>query len=266
MASFGDQLRAAQQAHLAASALEAVVRQEISTVFDDWDRGLYDAQSVRWKLESIIRNAYRSSASVASAHSSRSSGIPDWVPAEVFNSDYLQNLISDVRRNLREYKASDRGEVARRRAILRMQHSAGVAAQRGYTDEMIAAYSELEDFGFRLRKVWLANFRGNSPCEHCRALHGTEASLHDEFPTLKNDLKVYGDLLGPPRHPRCRCYLAILVVSLENALETLDIEDPTPAPQTMDTDDVKRMPRGVFAAVIAALRKIMTFIRGGDGG
>lgn len=263
MAGYGEQLQAAKNAHLAATSLELLVRQEIANVFSAWENGEYTAQSVRWKLESIIRTAYRTSASVAAQHAARQSGIPGWEPSEVFTSDYLTDLIADIRRNLREYKASDQGEKARRRAVLRMQHGAGVAAQRGYTDSMIASYAELEDFGYRLRKVWLANFVNNDPCEHCRALHGVEVGLHEEFPlpTLRK-LAVYGDLKGPPRHPRCRCYLAILVVSLENAFEDLDIETPTPSPETMTTDDVKKMPNKIWGAVVKTLRKIVSFVKG----
>jgi hypothetical protein len=262
MPSFGDQLRAARQAHLAATALELTVRQQIASIFTAWEQGEYTPQSVRWALESVVRTAYRASAGVAAAHAQRQSGIPGWEPVEVFNTEYLQNLLSDVRRNLRDYKASDQGEAARRRVVFRTQHSAGVAAQRGYTDAMISAYTELADFGFRLRKVWLANFIGNTPCDHCRALHGTEVGLHEEFPTSNNRLKVYGDLLGPPRHPRCRCYLAILTVTLANTLETLDIDSPGAPPNTMTSDDVKNMPVQVFKAVVATLRSIIRRLRG----
>jgi len=267
MASFAEQLRAARQAHLAARALEATVRQQIAATFDAWDQGRFSPQSVRWQLEAIVRSAYRASAAVASAHAVRESGLTGWTPTEIFNSEYLQNLLADVRRNLREYKKSSRDEKARRRAILRMQHSAGVAAQRGYTDAMIQAYTELEDFGYRVRKIWLANFVNNTPCEYCRALHGTEVGLHEEFPTGDNRLKVYGDLLGPPRHPRCQCYLAILIVTLANTLETLDIDSPGPGALTMTTEDVKRMPGMIFRAVVRTLQRIISFVRrGGDDG
>ena len=263
MAGFREQLQSAARAHAAATALESTVRAQIAQAFDAWDAGTYNAQTVRYRLERIVRQAYRGSAAVAAEHAAREAGLPGWSAAETFNSEYLQNLLSDVRRNLREYKASDRGDAARRRAILRIQHSAGVAAQRGYTDQMIDAYTELQDFGYRLRKVWLANLINNVPCEHCRALHGTEVGLHENFPTSKNTLKVYGDLKGPPRHPRCRCYLAILIVSLENALEALDIENPGPPPQTMTTDEVKKMPNKVFSAIVKTLQRVVSFFRGG---
>lgn len=266
MAGFRDQLQSAARAHAAASALESVSRDQIAIIFDRWDAGEYTAQNVRYRLEAIIRRAYRGSASVAAEHAVRESGIPGWSPAEVFSTDYLQSLLSDVRRNLREYKSSDRTELDRRRAVLRMQHSAGVAAQRGYTDQMISSYSELEEFGYRVRKVWLANLVNNTPCEHCLALHGTEVGLHENFPIASNRLKVYGDLKGPPRHPRCRCYIAILTVSLENALSPLDIEDPPPPALTMTTDEVKRMPGPIFRAVVKTLRRIVSFIRGGTDG
>lgn len=262
MSGFGVQLEAARQAHLAARSLEDSVRQQVAQAFSAWENGEYSAQSIRWRLEAIIRTAYRTSAALAAAHAARQSGIPDWTPTEVFRTPYLDNLLADVRRNLREYKASDRSEAPRRRAVLRIQHSAGVASQRGYTDSMIQAYTELEDFGFRLRKVWLANFTGNTPCEYCRALHGTEVGLNEEFPTGDNKLKVYGDLKGPPRHPRCRCYLAILTVTLENAFEQLDIEEPGLPATTMSTDDVKKMPNKVFRAVVKTLQKIVSFVRG----
>jgi hypothetical protein len=266
MAGFQEQLQEAARAHAAASALESVVRAQIAEAFNLWDAEIYNAQTVRYRLERIVRSAYRGSAAVAAQHAVREAGIPGWTPAEIFNTDYLQSLLEDVRRNLRDYKVSDRGEVARRRAILRMQHSAGVAAQRGYTDQMISAYGELEGFGFRVRKVWLANLVNNTPCEHCLALHGTEVGLHESFPLKENKLKVYGDLLGPPRHPRCRCYLAILTVSLENALEALDIERPGQPAEFMTTSEVKSMPAKLFRAVVATLQRVVAFVRGGSRG
>lgn len=268
MPSFGDQLQAAKEAHLAASSLEERVRREIALIFTAWDQGEYTSQSVRWRLEAVIRSAYRSSAALASAHASRQADIPGWKPVEPFTSEYLKSLISDIRRNLREYKASSKDDKARRRAVLRMQHGAGVAAQRGYTDSLISAYTELEDFGYRVRKVWLVNLVNNDPCEFCLALHGTEVGLHEEFPhpTL-SALKVYGDLKGPPRHPRCRCYLAMLLVSLENAFEELDLERPDRVPDRMTTAEVQSMPSLVWRAVVKTLKKIIAFVvKGGRNG
>jgi hypothetical protein len=265
MSSFAAQLKAAKQAHDATSSLEDAVRKQISNAFDDWDAGKLSATSVRHKLENIVRTAYRTSASVAAAHAVKESGLPDWVPSErVFLTPYLSNLLEDVRRNLKDFKKSDQGDVERRRVIQRIQHSAGVAAQRGYTDALITSYGELETMGYSVRKVWVANFNGTLPCDHCRGLHGTEIPLHDNFPVpTQTKLKVYRDLQGPPRHPRCRCYLAILIINLQNAFDDLDLDAPEEdGPTSMTTDDVKKMPAKLFASVVKVLKKIISLFRG----
>jgi hypothetical protein len=264
MSSFAEQFRSAQNAHLAASALEDQVRSQIAQAFDDWDSGRLSAVTVRHKLEGIVRNAYRTSAALAAAHAVRESGLPGWMPsASVFNTPYLKSLLEDVRRNLRDFKSSDQGDVERRRAVQRIQHSAGTAAQRGYTDALVASYTELQDMGFYVRKVWAANFDNNVPCEHCRALHGTEVDLQSNFPIpTKSDLKVYHNLKGPPRHPRCRCYLVILIVTLDNAFDTLDLDDPGEEPSYLTTAQVKSMPAKIFDAAVRVLRKIVSFVRG----
>jgi hypothetical protein len=264
MASFGDQIDAARRSHLAVKSLESSVRQQVATAIAEWEYGVESDQSIRHRLENIVRNAYRTAAAVGGAHAMRESGMPEWVPSEqVFTSDYLSELLKDVRRNLRTYKAGPQQLEDRRRLVTRVQHSAGVAATRGYTDAVIKAYIQLEDMGFSLRKLWMANFNGNTPCAHCRALHGTETGLREEFPVKSSSvLKVYQDLTGPPRHPRCQCFLVVLIVTLENAFESLDIERPKPAPTTMTTEEVKSMPFSVFRAVVVTLQKVIKLIRG----
>lgn len=267
MASFGEQILAAKSAHLAVNALEDSVRAQVAEAFESWENGDLTALTVRYRLEAIVRSAYRTSAALGAVHTSRQSELPGWLPtSEIFLTPYLKSLLLDVRRNLRDYKASPRLEADRRRVVLRTQHSAGVGAQQGYTDALIASYTELEDFGYKLRKIWLANFVNNVPCEHCRALHGTEVGLR-EFFISENEvvkLKVYKNLVGPPRHPRCRCTLVVLVVTLENAFEELDIEKPTgPAPESMTTEDVKKMPFSIFSAVVKALKAVVNFVRKG---
>ncbi len=225
MASYGDQLAAARVAHLAASSIERQARDNIKLAFDEWDAGQYDAQSIRYRLEQIVRQAYRASAVLAAQFASTQSGLPQWKPSgTVFTSDYLTSLIKDVQRNLREFKSSPRDDPDYRRHVLRLQHSAGVAAQRGYSDALIESYAELEEMGYTLEKVWLANFVNNTPCPTCRALHGTRVGLREEFKVLASDTaKVYLNLQGPPRHPRCQCYLCILVTDLTNVGEELDV-------------------------------------------
>lgn len=264
MASFGEQIESSRQSHLGVRALEESVRIQINEVFDAWERGEETAQSVRWRLESVVRNAYRSAAAVGIRHMGAESGIPGWRPVGVFNTAYLQGLLADVRRNLRDYKASPRTAKDRRRAVSRIEHSAGVGATRGYTDSVLATGAELRDFGFMLRKLWLANFENNTPCEFCQALHGKEVALNESFPTDSNLLKVYGDLKGPPRHPRCKCRLVILLVRLENLFERLDVNDPRPggSTNTMTTSEIQSLPKGVFGLVTRGLRKIIRFLKG----
>jgi hypothetical protein len=64
-------------------------------------------------------------------------------------------------------------------------------------------------------KMWVANFqRANSPCLTCAALHGTTIPLQEEFdPEMSFESKppaIYQNLLGPPRHPNCRCRIVIV--------------------------------------------------------
>lgn len=258
MASFREQMILHQASRVATASLEASARANISRIFDSWSRGELNAQTVRYRLEGVVRSAYRASAGVARGVSQQNSGIPEWVSHEVFNTEYLQDLLKDVRRNLRDYKSGDLTEA---QAISRMEHSAGVAAQRGYTDQIIASYTELEDFGFEVRKYWVANFVDNTPCPDCRRLHGTSVGLHESFRAESGESGVYRDLIGPPRHPRCQCSLHMFVVTLENAFESPDFEEPQDSPSIISTKDVKKMSKGIFAAVLASLRAILKFLR-----
>lgn len=258
MTSYSEQLAAARRARQAVNALETVSRERIDAIFARWENGEYTDQSVRWALERVVRAAYRSASSLGIEHAKRSADIPDWDPVAPFSSEYLTNLLADVRRNLREYKKSAKDEKAKRRATFRMRHSAGVAAQRGYTDALVSTGRELRDFGMRIRKVWMANFVNNTPCEHCVALHGSEVDLDKSFQTESNTLKTYGDLIGPPRHPNCRCYLVTLIVTLDNVLEALDVgAPPQDPPQTMTTDEVKALPKGIFGSIVKMLQTIV---------
>lgn len=259
MTSFREQMALHQASRVATNSLEASSRASISRIFDSWDKGDLTAQSVRYRLEAVIRSSYRASAGVARGVAGQSSDLPDWISHEVFNTEYLKDLLSDVRRNLREYKA---GTLTREQAISRIEHSAGVASQRGYTDQIIASYTELEDFGMDVRKFWVANFENNTPCPACVRLHGTSVGLHESFRSQTGEPGVYRDLVGPPRHPRCRCKLVMLVVTLENAFETPDFEAPQETPSMMSTEDVKKLPKGIFQSVLASLKAILKFLRG----
>lgn len=260
MTSFAAQMRLHEASRVSTSALEASARAAIQGAFDDWDSGVLNASTVRHRLEAIVRRTYRSSASVARQVAVETSGLTDWSPDETFTTAYLSSLINDIRSNLRKVK---NGVLTREQAISRMGHTAGVAAQRGYTDQIVFAYSDLEDHGFELRKFWVANFVNNDPCYACRRLHGTEVGLHEMFTAETGEPGVYRDLIGPPRHPRCKCRLFIFVVTLENAFEEPDFEEPQDSVPMMSTDDVKKMPASVFAAAKATFLSIVAFFKRG---
>lgn len=258
MTSFAAQMRLHEASRVSTSSLEASARAAIRGAFDEWDAGVLDASSVRVRLEAIVRRAYRSSASVARQVAVESSGLSDWSPKETNTTAYLSSLVNDIRTNLRKVK---NGVLTREQAISRMGHTAGVAAQRGYTDQIIFAYTDLEKAGFELRKFWVANFVNNTPCPACTRLHGTEVGLHEMFMAETDEPGVYRDLIGPPRHPRCKCRLFIFVVTLENAFEEPDFEAPQDSLPMMSTDDVKNMPASIFAAVKASFSSIVAFFK-----
>jgi hypothetical protein len=274
VASIAAQLESARVSARAAASFEAINRSRIEQLFADWDAGLISNRQIRHRLENVVRGGYRASGATAREHTRRASELPDWVPAnQTFLTPYLNSLLADVRRNLREYAAvrtrrsssADDVEKARRRALLRIKHSAGVATTRGYTDGLIQAHVELEDLGFKVVKVWMANFENNTPCRYCRALHGTQRGLQETFQVQVKEgtrLAIYRDLQGPPRHPQCQCYLAILIITLENAFEPINVDAPADPEDETSAAAVRNLPLAVFRAIIAALRAIARFTRG----
>lgn len=261
MTTFKEQLETAKAAHLGVSALEDVARERIQALVFEWEAGLISNASIRHALEGLVRQSYRASATMAAAQAKNNAGLDNWNPKKLQHSTYLHALLADVRRNLRDYKASDKSDVAKRRLVSRIQHSAGVAAQRGYTDSIISSYSELEDMGYDLSKVWLANFINNVPCPHCTKLHGTVVGLHDTFPVPTKSSAVYIDLQGPPRHPRCRCYIAVLIHALDNVNEEINIDNPNDTLNVMDTNQIKKLSLGTFTSMVLVLKKTISSYR-----
>lgn len=262
MARFAEQVQFARNAHKTVNALEDAARLQIEQAFDAWDAGHLNAQTVRHRLEKIVRVSYRGSVALAVEQVSQAADIPGWKPRErIFLTPYLKALLEDIRANLRAYKADGKTDVARRRAILRMKHSAGVAAQRGYTDALVAAYSELQEFGLELRKIWMANYEnGNVPCATCNDLHGSEVGISEQFPVGESYVP-YMDLVGPPAHPHCRCWLAFLVVALENAFDSLDIDPPEVEDSSMTSAQVRSMPVALFNSFVKFVTKVVKKLR-----
>jgi hypothetical protein len=259
MASVKEQLDAARAAHSAAISIEIIVRKSMQDVLDDWDAGKISNRSIRHRLENVVRGAYRSSATVAMQHAAQQAGLPNWKPTDdTFNTDYLTRLVADVRANLREYNASTKDEVASRRLDLRLQLSAVVAAQRGYTDALISSHQQLAAKGFEIEKVWLNNLVQNTPCRFCRELHGITVGLNEEFPISVSGPKIFINLQGPPRHPRCQCYLCTVIRTLDNAFDPIDVGSPKDSPKSVDTGAVQALPASTFTAVIASLRAVVS--------
>lgn len=261
MPSFGTQIQAAQAAHLAVDAIESQAVQAIQNAFSQFDARLLTKQSIRHQIEATIRAAYRSSASIAANATASASDLPGWTPAPVFNTDYLQNLLKDARRNIAAYKKAEPGSPAQRKAVLNVQLGAGVAAERGYTDQNIAGYGELEDFGYQTIKLWMANYVNHTPCPICNDLNGTQIGLHDDFSAPPGSGKVYLNLQGPPRHPRCQCKIVILVKTLENAFDSVNLDHPGSVPQMMSTDQIKKIPKAFLQSIIAVLKSIIAAVR-----
>ena len=261
MASYLEQFEAARVTNLAVRGLEATSRKSVETIFLAAASGELSINELRVRVLSQLRSSYRSSAALGLAHISRQIGVQRWQPVSlepgVLNSDYLRSLVRDVGRNVRAFQSGEQDSQAKRDLLSRLSHSVGVAAARGYTDALIMAAVELEeDHGFILKKIWRANFDDHTPCPMCAELNGTSVPLNKEFKTDANRLKVYGDLKGPPRHPRCMCWLVILVDGLDTYLD--DIESPRSEPvQKLTTAEVREMEPSFFKKIVLWLRKFL---------
>lgn len=261
MSSFAQQIQDSRTAHAAADAIEASAMQSVVQAFQDYENGFLTRQSIRHRLESIIRSSYRASAAVAAQHLVSQSDLPNWTPVATFSNDYLQSLLSDVRRNLRDYKAGEPGSAATRRAILNIQLSASVAAERGYTDQITDGAKQLRDFGYQLKKTWAADYDDNEPCSQCDDLNGTVIEYDSQFP--HHSAKVYINLQGPPAHPRCHCRVVLLISALENGFDSIDLKRPSTssAPTLISSTQVKKISRSMLTSIKAVLRSIISLAR-----
>lgn len=92
--------------------------------------------------------------------------------------------------------------------------AAGTAVQQGSSDAQQTVYTDYENtFPGHLMKRWVTT--SSNPCGMCDALNGTLMPISAEFDhnatTVDKDLRpVWGNLLGPPRHPNCRCQLELV--------------------------------------------------------
>jgi hypothetical protein len=259
MSSYSDQAGAARFVSQAKTSLDVQVRLlamgQVATWMGEDKPSLASGYG---DIETVVRSAYHTGAALARAHVANEADIPGWVaPEEKRTPPYLKALLADVRTNMRAYLNGPRDEKAQRRLVLRVQHSAGIASQRGYTDAMLRAADSLAKIGVQPRKVWAAT--GPNPCAECINLHGTEKALHEHFETTRT--RVYRDLLGPPAHPHCHCTLVLFLAGADNITEKIDLEAPVkPAAKEMSSNAVKGLNATVFTGLIAALTRIIMFL------
>lgn len=269
MVSLDEQLQRAREAARAASSVEAANRALVADMIDRWSRGEITTRQLRFRVEAVVRSAYRASGEIGRSLAEINSDIPGWKPSNAtFRTDYLNSLQADARAAVSEYLKTMKRKTltpedaakARARVVMRVQHSAGVATTRGYTDGLIAAYQELDREGVRVEKLWSVSFLNNTPCPRCMALHGERARLNEPFVDL-DGVGIYRDLMGPPRHPRCRCFLIILLITAENAAQTIVLDSPQQPASSMTADQVRKLPTPVYHSVLAALKVTAKYIR-----
>lgn len=257
MATYSAQIEMTKAAHMASRAISDASELKIQNLVDDLHTGSISIGTYRRTVKAIVRKAYKDAGRTAKELTKQSSDMPSWEPElEVGDSEYLKSLLADVDRNVTIYENSERTGKDLRNLNLRVQLSAITGAERGFTDSQLNHYGELQDMGYQVRKIWLANFVNNEPCIDCVHLHGTQVDFNQEFPipTLMKTA-VYRDLQGPPLHVRCKCVMAVIITTLENMFEKLEVDSPE-APTTMNTQTVKRLPLKIFNAIIKVLRTI----------
>lgn len=157
----------------------------------------------------------------------------------------------------------------------RSQAGIAAATHRGYSEGQLAqAQQQAAGQGTgAVRKVWVANFAQDperGPCLTCIALHGQVRELHEQFDSAATfgtkALPVYRDLLGPPRHPSCRCRLQIIGGSGEDTEQKVsEVTDGMQeysaaqaasnwATQGFTSSQVRAVPEGLFRAIWRVLR------------
>ena len=257
--SLNQQAQIVRRYKAAATLSDTAARELVVRAVENFLSGSRNSRQVRFDLEKIIRTAYRTSARAAMSAAREQAGKGKrWAPvSKDLTSETLDRLLQDVRRNLNEFKESDKGDTAYRRAVLRFQLSATVAAQKGFSDGQKISFDVLDQDGERVRKHWIANFDGHQPCDHCVSLHGLEVEAASEFPRPVG-VSIYVDLYGPPLHPRCQC-TALYVVSPDPS-ERLDVQEAT-KPTMIDSQTIKNLPLSIFKAVIGAVTRALDLLR-----
>lgn len=130
------------------------------------------------------------------------------------DSAYRDSLTADVLRNSLTASARMQQVLYAGKGKIGMQKVAKDLARRAMLSVRVAevrAAAERDLLAIAAKsqlKRWVSHLDGNT-CSDCRELHGQVLHVLEEFPADAggNVSRVYRDLLGPPRHPHCRCRL-----------------------------------------------------------
>lgn len=265
MTSFSEVLSLAKTANDALNAVEDAADAHLQSSFVKFQNGYMTLAELRLDMVNHARAGYVSAGTIANNHMmkiSMDSSLPAIDTPLMKTSFALSSVIDDISRNIGAFEFSERDATALRRMRFRTALSVQHAVRRGFTENQLASGKALSDAGASINKMWLANFFNNSPCPTCRALHGTELALDEEFDhgNAKSP-KTYLGLHGPPRHPNCHCYLLVYVV-------TLDTVSQAPAApileeqKYMHSHDIRKLPRSVYVAALTTLRLIAGLLKG----
>jgi hypothetical protein len=169
--------------------------------------------------------------------------------------DAITGPAAAATRILATHAAIDR---AIRRLGVRVVAGAVVAVHRGYTDTQNTIYRTYNDAhpSVKLNKQWRTT--STHPCPACKALDGATVAIDAEFDrtaTTDPDHRpppVFRNLLGPPRHPNCRCRLIYVATPATQALRTqVTAPSRAPLPTRLTAAQVRQMPRTRYNALIA---------------
>jgi hypothetical protein len=267
MTSFSEILDLAKGASGALDALEEISASRVHSAFDQYENKALRAFDLRTEMIRQARAGFESAGILAVQHINdlaARSGIPSSdTPTEVLKTaPVLDRIILDMNKNYLTYSSSEKTSTDLRRLRFRVGLGVQAAVRRGFQENQLNAAADLRARGAVMKKIWLANFVNNVPCEDCKGLHGTEIPLSYEFPRGgEKSRKVFHGLQGPPRHPNCHCYMLIYVVTLETAAvvpEMPVLEDQ----KFMTSKDVRRLPRAVYTAAVTTLRLIAGKLKG----
>lgn len=257
MATFSEVRESAKRAHGVTDAVTKSASVHVEALFEQYrDRRLTLSQ-LRSDAIKEVEAAYLATSSIAASHIQELTGV-SVIPK--VDSRFVEKVTDDVKRNFADFKATRKEDSALRKLLFRTKLSVEAAAQRGHSEAQIQAIKQASEEGIKLKKIWLANFVNNEPCPTCVRLHGTELDIDEEFPHSAQEPKVYENLNCPPRHPNCHCYLMVFVAS--ERLEGDSIEDvDVTVEQTMTSEEVRQLPKGIFASIIAVFSSIVSRFR-----